>query len=81
MTLGEGNDAGQANVKVRISRYDLPNFAVKAQPDRTYYLPGQNAEVKVNADYLFGQPLTHGHVRVVRETEREWNYKEQKWDP
>jgi uncharacterized protein YfaS (alpha-2-macroglobulin family) len=66
--------------KVRISRYDLPNFSVKVQPDRAYYLPGQNAEVKVTADYLFGKPLPRGHVRVVREVERQWNYKEQQWD-
>ena len=30
---------------VRISRYDFPNFSVSVQPDRQYYLPGQNAEV------------------------------------
>src|ERR1051325_284468 len=65
---------------VRISRYDLPNFSVKVEPDRGYYLPGQNASVRVRADYLFGQPVTRGHVRVVRESEREWNYREQKWD-
>jgi hypothetical protein len=65
---------------VRISRYDLPNFSVKVEPDRGYYLPGQNAVVRVRADYLFGQPVARGHVRVVRETEREWNYRQQKWD-
>ena len=65
---------------VRISRYDLPNFSVSLETDRTFYLPGQDAEVKVRADYLFGQPVTRGYVRVVRESEREWNYREQKWD-
>src|SRR6185369_418670 len=65
---------------VRISRYDLPNFSVKVEPDRGYYLPRQNAVVRVRADYLFGKPVTRGHVRVVRETRREWNYREQKWD-
>ena len=66
--------------EVRISRYDLPNFSVTVKPDREYYLPGQNAEVRVRADYLFGQPVKRGHVRVIRETQREWNYREQKWD-
>jgi hypothetical protein len=80
VALGAGEESSQTFVKVRISRYDLPNFSVKVQPDRAYYLPGQSAEVKVTADYLFGQPLTRGHVRVVREVERQWNYKEQKWD-
>ncbi len=66
---------------IRISRYDLPNFAVSVKPDRPYYLPGQvTAAVAVRADYLFGEPVTRGHVRVVRETERKWNYREQKWD-
>jgi hypothetical protein len=66
--------------KVRISRYDLPNFTVSVKPDRGFYLPGQNAGVEVRGDYLFGQPVTRGCVRVVRETDREWNYRDQKWD-
>src|SRR6266404_5187563 len=69
---------GEAQVK--ISRYDLPNFTVNVKPDRTYYLSHQDAEVEVRADYLFGQPVKRGHVRVVRETERQWNYREQKYE-
>ena len=69
---------GAADVK--ISRYDLPNFAVNVKPDREFYLSGQNADVEVRADYLFGQPVKHGHVRVVRETERHWNYRDQKYE-
>ncbi|HEY0386444.1 MAG TPA: MG2 domain-containing protein, partial [Pyrinomonadaceae bacterium] len=70
----------QAQQTIKISRYELPNFAVNVHPDRTFYLPGQEAEVEVRADYLFGQPVKRGHVRVVREEERRWNYQEQKWD-
>jgi len=73
-------EAEQVNYKVRVSRYDLPNFSVTVEPDRKYYLPGQNASVKVRADYLFGRPVTHGRVRVVRELDRDWNYQEQNWD-
>jgi hypothetical protein len=65
---------------VKISRYDLPNFTVSAKSDRSYYLPQENAEVEVRADYLFGQSVKRGHVRVVREAERRWNYEKQKWD-
>lgn len=65
---------------VKVSRYDLPNFTVQAKPDKTYYLPGQDAEFQIDAMYLFGKPVTHGTVRVVRESERSWNYKEQKWE-
>src|SRR5262249_26539536 len=53
---------------------------VNVKPDRGYYLPEQNAEVEVRADYLFGQPVKRGRARVVRETERQWNYREQKWE-
>lgn len=74
---GENYEAG---FSVRISRYELPNFSVNVEPDRGFYLPGQNAKVKVRADYLFGQPVKRGHVRVVKETNRNWNFREQRWD-
>jgi hypothetical protein len=64
----------------RVSRYDLPNFSVTAKADRPYYLGGQKPSVEVRADYLFGQPVKRGRVRVVRQTERNWNYKEQKYE-
>lgn len=64
-----------------ISRYDLPNFAVSAQATRKYYLADQQtASVKVGADYLFGKPVTSAKVRVVEETERQWNWKLQKYE-
>ncbi len=74
-----GDQSSDYSHNVRISRYELPNFTVAVEPDRKYYLPGQDATVKVKADYLFGQPVKRGRVRVVRETERDWNYREQKW--
>jgi hypothetical protein len=79
-TEDEDYPAGQPAQTVKVSRYDLPNFAVSTKNDRPYYLSGQNAEVEVRADYLFGQPVKRGHVRVVRQTERVWNYKEQKYE-
>ncbi len=75
----DGEQIGFQNVK--ISRYDLPNFAVSAKPDKSFYLPNENrAEIEIRADYLFGKPVTKGKVRVVEETSREWNWKEQKYD-
>jgi hypothetical protein len=68
-----------ASRTVRISRYDLPNFTVETKPDRPYYLAGQNAEVEVRGDYLFGEPVKRGRVRVVRQTERRWDYEQQKY--
>ncbi|HQR33811.1 MAG TPA: MG2 domain-containing protein, partial [Blastocatellia bacterium] len=76
----EDHGEGESFQTVKITRYELPNFAVKTKPNRGYYLPGQNAEVEIRADYLFGQPVTKAKVRVVRETERQWNYKLQKWE-
>jgi A-macroglobulin TED domain/Alpha-2-macroglobulin family/Carboxypeptidase regulatory-like domain/MG2 domain/A-macroglobulin receptor binding domain/Macroglobulin domain MG3/Alpha-2-macroglobulin bait region domain len=67
--------------RIKVSRYDLPNFAVTAKATKPYYLPSETqAEVEVNADYLFGKPVTKGKVRVVRENKREWNWKAQKYD-
>ena len=80
-TFGEGRYTDSAaNATVKISRYDLPTFTVTAKPDRVFYLPDQDASVEIHADYLFGEPVKHGHVRVVRESQRQWNYREQKWD-
>jgi uncharacterized protein YfaS (alpha-2-macroglobulin family) len=76
----ENYSDSQGYQTVKISRYDLPNFTVGVKPDHSYYLPPQNATVEVRADYLFGQPVKRGHVRVVREDDRHWNYREQKWD-
>lgn len=78
--IDERFDDQETHQLIKISRYDLPNFAVNVKPDHPYYLPGQNAEISVRADYLFGQPVKRGRVRVVRETERKWNYREQKWE-
>jgi hypothetical protein len=78
--LDDDEAFSERELRVRISRYELPNFAVKARADRAYYLPGQNAEVEISADYLFGRPVTRGRVRVAREIQREWNYRDQKWE-
>ncbi len=76
----DGDVSMTARAQVRISRYDLPNFTVLPKPDKPFYLPGQNAAVEVRAEYLFGKPVLHGHVRVVRETDRQWNFEKQKYD-
>jgi len=63
--------AGESTRTVKISRYELPTFTVTASPDRSYYLPGQNATVEIRAQYLFGKPVPGATVRVVREARRE----------
>lgn len=75
------SDLDDDSMSFKVTRYDLPNFSVAVKPDKTFYLPSdKTAEIAVRADYLFGKPVTKGKVRVVQETERQWNYKEQKYD-
>jgi uncharacterized protein YfaS (alpha-2-macroglobulin family) len=66
--------------EIRISRYELPTFTVSVDPDHTYYLPNQNAVIDVHADYLFGKPVQHGKVKIVRQEGRHWDYAKQKWE-
>jgi hypothetical protein len=79
--IGEdSNRYPNTRADIKISRYELPAFSVGVKPDRAYYLPGHGAEIQVRADYLFGEPVRRGHVRIVQESERHWNFREQKWD-
>jgi hypothetical protein len=75
--LGNNNSA---TASVRISRYELPEFTVHPETDKTYYLPGQQPRAEITANYLFGKPVTRGKVRVVRTEERHWDSKTQKWE-
>jgi hypothetical protein len=76
---GDRYGSAQAMTNVRVSRYDLPNFTVAAQPDRSYYLPGQNASVAISAKYLSGKELTQGAVKMVREEQGHWDSAQHKW--
>jgi A-macroglobulin TED domain/Alpha-2-macroglobulin family/Carboxypeptidase regulatory-like domain/MG2 domain/A-macroglobulin receptor binding domain/Alpha-2-macroglobulin bait region domain/Macroglobulin domain MG3 len=69
----------EARAEIRISRYELPTFTVSVDPDRVYYLPGQDAILDVHAGYLFGKPVQHGKVRIVRQENRRWDFAAQKW--
>ncbi len=74
-----GNYWTERRSEIRISRYELPTFSVSVDPDRAYYLPGSNPIVDVHADYLFGKPVQHGKVKIVRQENRHWDYATQKW--
>lgn len=52
---------------LRVSRYELPSFAVEARPDRSFYRRGEAPRVDVSARYLFGKPVPRGHVRVLED--------------
>jgi len=52
---------------VKVSRYELPNFRISAKSDRAYYLPNQNAEIEVRAEYLFGRPVSGAQIKIEME--------------
>jgi hypothetical protein len=75
----DDHNIGLAEFKV--SRYDLPNFTVTAGSAKPFYLTNEkSALITINADYLFGKPVTGGKVRVVREKTRRWNYEKQEYE-
>jgi hypothetical protein len=75
------DDVRDDELYFKVTRYDLPNFSVTAKPDKTYYLASDSrAHITINADYLFGKPVTQGKVRVVEESDRRWNYSSQRYE-
>jgi len=80
----EANDEDSDNIglaQFKISRYDLPNFVVQTKADKDFYLPEQTeAEVKIDAMYLFGKPVGAGKVKIVQEGRRNWDFYDQKWN-
>lgn len=53
----------------QVSRYELPAFEVSVETSESFHLPGEDAEVRVRADYVFGEPVASGHVRIADEDE------------
>ena len=81
-TIRVENEDGDAvgHEEIKVTRYDLPNFTVSAKADRDFYLPeNKTAKIPVRADYLFGKPVTKGKARLVEESNRRWDYRNQKW--
>jgi hypothetical protein len=77
---GDWYERAERTEKIKISRYDLPDFSVQATPNFPYYTRDRSPSVKVAARYLFGEAVKQGHVRVTGVARREWNYQEQKYD-
>ncbi len=49
---------------VTVERYVLPTFGVVVQPDREYYRPGDTAQLYIDSQYFFGEPVAGGSVLV-----------------
>ncbi|HNT33523.1 MAG TPA: MG2 domain-containing protein [bacterium] len=58
-------DSSQTEKNVDVQRYVLPKFKVQVKTDRDFYLPGETLKGEVQADYLFGKPVSGGKVTVV----------------
>lgn len=79
----EGNKhEARSRQAIKVSRYDLPTFTVLAKTILPYYLPDKtnSAEVEIKADYIFGKPVTKGSVKIVSQSDRYWNYYQQKYE-
>jgi hypothetical protein len=74
--IGASSDYnGSASTPIRIQRYELPEFTVRATMDRGYYLEGETPTVRLHAGYLFGKPVAAGPVRILRANETTWDWK------
>lgn len=60
--------ADEAKKTVTVKRYVLPKFRVTVTPDKGFYLPGERAEGKLQADYFFGKPVSGGKVVITVKT-------------
>ena len=57
-------DDSQTERTVTIDRYRLPRFTTQLSADATFYRPGQEVDVVVQADYIFGEPVAAGSVNA-----------------
>lgn len=67
ITVREDENSGPIGYeKIKITRYEVPNFYVEAVPDQKFYLSDQKtAKVEINTSYLFGKPVENAKVRLV----------------
>lgn len=55
-----GDDTVEKTVEVK--RYTLPKFKVSIAADRAWYQPGEVVTGSIDAQYIFGKPVTRGQV-------------------
>ncbi|HUT73680.1 MAG TPA: alpha-2-macroglobulin family protein [Armatimonadota bacterium] len=59
---------GSAEKTIAVERYVLPKFKIVITPDKSFYLPGEIATGKLQADYIFGKPVAGGEVLITAST-------------
>lgn len=63
-----------ASKSIEIERYELPSFAVEVESERPYYLPGEPADVEVQATRFSGEPVRAAQVRILAQADSRWTY-------
>jgi uncharacterized protein YfaS (alpha-2-macroglobulin family) len=62
-TMGSGSDVSTFSDTFTVEEYRPATFEVKVKPDKDVYQLGDKIAVDVDANYLFGAPLTGGQVQ------------------
>jgi len=71
-------DSQPARASLRVSRYELPTFTVKASPTaNTTCRSGRDSGDQRRLP--FRQTVQNANVRLVKQQDRRWDFKEQKW--
>lgn len=58
----------RADLDLPVERYNLPRIQVRVTGDREFVLPGQRLGGRVDAQYLFGEPVIGGSVVLTAQT-------------
>ncbi|MCS7253526.1 MAG: MG2 domain-containing protein [Armatimonadota bacterium] len=61
-------EVGEATQTVKVDRYVLPKFKVELETSKRFYLPGEEVNGTVKANYFFGKPVSDGEVIIKLST-------------
>lgn len=61
-------DEQETEKTVTVDRYVLPKFRVTMSTNRDWYLPGNQVEGTIQADYFFGKPVAGATVIIAAKT-------------
>ena len=54
-----------AEKTVEVKRYVLPKFKIEITTDRPFYKPGETVTGSIDAQYIFGKPVSGGKVKIT----------------
>ena len=71
---GNARRVGEATQTVKVERYVLPKFKVELETKKKFFLPEEEFEGLVRANYFFGKPVSGGEVLIKLSTfDVRWN--------